>query len=370
MFLGDDLHNLDDFKYLDWNPGISLLLKNIIKFKKELISIDYLHSFKKYTKVENLFDSSLGLLNFLKNFESYFYYENNKKDLFIIPSKYDFWFFLMLSIGLKFYGKYNNLYFLYFYWFDSLVDKIQQINENFDLNLINFINLKKIQNINSHNFDYLNFSFFSKLDIQVKPIPKFSTALVNYNSDLDVASEFILKNSFDLGGFRENSIRRVLVHEDISDLFLEKIYNKLNFYIKLDSVINSRKNKLLLRNLYLDAISEGAEVLWGDTFENENIDHNTILFNVNENMLIYKNKFYGPILSIISFNHLDLQNLLEIQPSNGIILFGDKDHIEISNFYVLNHNKLISNKYQDLNFFEIYPQLIYFLENIKDYVKN
>lgn len=369
MFLDVDLYNLDDFKYLDWNPDISLLLKNIIQSKKELISTDYLRIFKKYSKVENHFDSSFTLFNFLKNVKSDFYYENNQKDLFIIPSKYDFWFFLILAIGLKFYGKYSNLYFLYFNWFESVVNKIQQINDNFDLKIINFINLKKIQNITSNNFDYLNFSFFSKLNIQVKSIPKFSTALVDYNSDLDFASEFILKNSFDLAGFRENSIRRVLVHQDVLDLFLEKIYNKLNFYINLDSLINSRKNKLLLKKLYLDAISEGAEVLWGDTFENDNIDHNIILFNVNENMLIYKNKFYGPILSIISFNNnRHLQNLLPMQPSNGIVFFGD-NNIEISHFYVLNH-KLISNKYQDFNFFEIYPQLIYFFENIKDYISN
>ncbi|MBZ9627561.1 NADP-dependent glyceraldehyde-3-phosphate dehydrogenase [Psychroflexus sp. CAK1W] len=159
-------------------------------------------------------------------------------------------------------------------------------------------------------------------------------AIILPSADLDLAIDECINGTLSYNGQRCTALKIVYVHEDIKDEFntrFSKRVDELKFGqpweegVKLTPLPEPGKSAYI-QELIDDAKEKGAEILnekGGNT--TDNYIYPAVLYPVTENMRVYQEEQFGPVVPIKPFN--DIQVLLdEIAKSNygqQVSLFGD-----------------------------------------------
>lgn len=136
-------------------------------------------------------------------------------------------------------------------------------------------------------------------------------AIVLEDSDLDKASEEIVQGAFSYNGQRCTAIKRVIVKSEIADELIEKIKEKVSSLSvgrasensKITSMI-SKESADFVQELYNDAIKNNAKNLF-EFNRKENLIYPNILYNVDNNMRIYYEEQFGPLLPVIRVDSIE-----------------------------------------------------------------
>ena len=141
-------------------------------------------------------------------------------------------------------------------------------------------------------------------------------AIVLQDADLEKASSEIVKGAFNYSGQRCTAIKRVLVVESVKEELVQLILDKVGKIKVGDPMDNATVTPLIddksadyVQGLIDDAKSKGAKVLIGDKRE-KNLIYPCVLDGVKENMRIYFEEPFGPVLPIISIK--DVKEGIEI----------------------------------------------------------
>ena len=129
--------------------------------------------------------------------------------------------------------------------------------------------------------------------------------------DIDLATKLSL-GAFENSGQRCTAIRRILLHEDIYDDFIERFIqltsqikygDPLNPENDMGTVISAEQASLIHRRVN-KAIDEGANLLFGNKIDNS-LFSPTIVHNVNPSSELIKDETFGPVASIIKIKNID-----------------------------------------------------------------
>mgnify|MGYP001188098851 CR=1 FL=1 len=135
--------------------------------------------------------------------------------------------------------------------------------------------------------------------------------VVMNDCDIDLAAELSL-GAFENSGQRCTAIRRILLHEDIYDDFIER-FIQLTSQIKYGDPLNpendmgtviSPEQANLIHKRVNKAIDEGANLLFGNKIDNS-LFSPTIVHNINPSSELIKDETFGPVASIIKIKNID-----------------------------------------------------------------
>ncbi|KAI3378064.1 hypothetical protein SNEBB_007167 [Seison nebaliae] len=140
------------------------------------------------------------------------------------------------------------------------------------------------------------------------------------SANLNGAVDGLITNKFRCSGQTCIAANRIYVHHSISDKFIELLRKKIGEKVHVGDPFHpsttmgcliNQKGKAKVIDLALDAVSNGAQLIDGKSFEEYGQDENslflppTILKNVNESMKVYQEEIFGPLISIIQFDSED-----------------------------------------------------------------
>ena len=144
--------------------------------------------------------------------------------------------------------------------------------------------------------------------------------------DIDLAAKLSL-GAFENSGQRCTAIRRILLHRDIYDDFIER-FVQLTSQIKYGDPLNpendmgtviSAEQANLIHQRVNKAVNEGAILLTGNKIDNA-LYSPTIVHNVNSSSELVKDETFGPVVSLRCFDSED--DLLEKVHQTGYGLAG------------------------------------------------
>ncbi|GLB53996.1 glyceraldehyde-3-phosphate dehydrogenase [Neptunitalea chrysea] len=165
-------------------------------------------------------------------------------------------------------------------------------------------------------------------------------AIILPDADLDLAVEECINGTLSFNGQRCTALKIVYVHEDIREEFNKRFAAKVDALklgnpweagVKLTPLPEPDK-PTYIQGLIDDAKEKGAEILnkkGGETTDNYIFP--AVLYPVTEEMRVYKEEQFGPVIPVKLFNDID-QILDELALSNygqQVSLFG-KDVYELS----------------------------------------
>lgn len=160
-----------------------------------------------------------------------------------------------------------------------------------------------------------------------------STSIKTYSLELGGCAPVIIMPDADIELAASNTVgmktsntgqmctdyNRIFVHEDIYDEYVSLVKEKIA-HVKLgamrDSTSEFRMGPMITRaardralGLVKDAVQKGAKLLYGGNIpagrEAGNWIEPTMLVDVTEDMIVYQEEIFAPIISIIKFNDLD-----------------------------------------------------------------
>ena len=165
-------------------------------------------------------------------------------------------------------------------------------------------------------------------------------AIILGDADLDATVKETLLGSLSFNGQRCTALKIIFVHESIADAYLKKLSDAVeNLHIGLpweDGVditpLAEPSKPAHLTEMLNDAISKGAELVnphGGQTFKS--FFFPAILKNVTEEMMLYREEQFGPIIPVVVFKDIDepLQYVIESNFGQQASIFG-KDSKQIS----------------------------------------
>jgi succinate-semialdehyde dehydrogenase/glutarate-semialdehyde dehydrogenase len=139
-------------------------------------------------------------------------------------------------------------------------------------------------------------------------------AIIFEDSNIDKIIDKIYFERFFNNGQYCDAIKRVIIHSNILDLFIEKMTKYINNKI-IDSPFNKTTelgplaNKVFLqkiKNQYKDALQKGAVEHKINTNYNDKLFFKPVLLSsVDETMKVWNEEVFGPILPIMTFNNTE-----------------------------------------------------------------
>ena len=135
-------------------------------------------------------------------------------------------------------------------------------------------------------------------------------AIVLPDTDMDLAVEECVLGSLSYNGQRCTALKMLFVHENIIETFNRKFVERIKQLkyglpweegVKLTPLPEPGKPQYI-KELVDDAVSKGAEVInegGGDT--NHSFVYPAVLYPVNEEMNVYHEEQFGPVIPILSF---------------------------------------------------------------------
>jgi succinate-semialdehyde dehydrogenase/glutarate-semialdehyde dehydrogenase len=136
--------------------------------------------------------------------------------------------------------------------------------------------------------------------------------IVHHDADLDRAVEATITGCFYMAGQVCTAAERVLVHEDIHDLFVAKLVERtkqlktgdpLDEATDMGPLCNDNVLKQVVSHVD-DARSKGADVIQAGELTGR-LFPPTILVNVTDDMLIAREETFGPVAPIIKYGDID-----------------------------------------------------------------
>jgi len=144
-----------------------------------------------------------------------------------------------------------------------------------------------------------------------------SSLIICDDADIDIAVDLALKGCFKNSGQRCTAVRRVVVENNVAELFINKLLslvkdlnygNPLNIETDMGTVVDENAASMIKGRIDA-AISEGAKLLFGGVQEGALLSP-TILDNVNLTMQLVSQETFGPVCPIIRAE--GFENALEI----------------------------------------------------------
>lgn len=140
-----------------------------------------------------------------------------------------------------------------------------------------------------------------------------AVAVVDEKADLEKAVPALLKGGYYHAGQVCVSTQIVYLHEKVYDGFIEKFQNGVSKLIVGDPTMVETQVGPLIEHQETDrvekwvdeAISMGAKALIGGTKISDSLYSPTILEDVTEEMLVWKEEIFGPVVCFIKYSNLD-----------------------------------------------------------------
>ncbi len=138
-------------------------------------------------------------------------------------------------------------------------------------------------------------------------------AIVLENANLENAVEECVLGSLSFNGQRCTALKILFVHENIKDEFIKKFCEKvdaLKFGMPWDDKVQITPLPEVDKPKYLndciaDAESKGAKIMnQNGALQNGSLFFPAVVYPVNENMKLYREEQFGPIVPIISFKDM------------------------------------------------------------------
>lgn len=159
--------------------------------------------------------------------------------------------------------------------------------------------------------------------------------LVLDDANISAAARFAVASSFENAGQMCTSTERVYVAKEVLKEFEEKVVEYARGYklgqwddpeANIGPIINKKQRDSILKQIE-DAKDKGAKVLLGGENHPDGFITPTVLTNITDDMLIFKNETFGPIVAITSFE--DVNEAIKRANSSdfalGASIFGYKD---------------------------------------------
>jgi succinate-semialdehyde dehydrogenase / glutarate-semialdehyde dehydrogenase len=160
--------------------------------------------------------------------------------------------------------------------------------------------------------------------------------IVLKDANIDSAARFAVASSFENAGQMCTSTERVFVHRSIADIFESKVIQYARNYkvgpwdeeSDIGPIINKKQRNNILAQIE-DACQKGAKIIFGEKQDKEGFILPTILTNVNNEMKVFQDETFGPIVSISYFDTNDeaIEKANDSEFGLGAVIYG-KDGVE------------------------------------------
>ncbi len=160
--------------------------------------------------------------------------------------------------------------------------------------------------------------------------------IVLKDANIDSAARFAVASSFENAGQMCTSTERVFVHRSIADIFESKVIQYARNYkvgpwdeeSDIGPIINKKQRNNILAQIE-DACQKGAKIIFGEKQDKEGFILPTILTNVNNEMKVFQDETFGPIISISYFDTNDeaIEKANDSEFGLGAVIYG-KDGVE------------------------------------------
>ncbi len=136
--------------------------------------------------------------------------------------------------------------------------------------------------------------------------------IVMEDADLDEASTLAVQGSYKNSGQRCTAVKRMLVHEDVANAFVERVVEKTRAWKYGDpmdktndmgTVIDEPAAKFF-ESRVIDAVAQGAKLLVGNRRRGA-LYSPTVIDHVTPDMLVAKEETFGPVSPILRFKNID-----------------------------------------------------------------
>tara|TARA_B100000945_G_C20423774_1_gene619319 strand:+ start:284 stop:1867 length:1584 start_codon:yes stop_codon:yes gene_type:complete len=160
-------------------------------------------------------------------------------------------------------------------------------------------------------------------------------AIIMDDADLELTVNECVNGSLSYNGQRCTAIKVIYVHEKIKDKFLKKFCNSVDS-LKLGlpwentllTPLPEPNKPKYISNLIDDATSKGAKIInknGGKKFKN--FIYPAILYPVTEEMKVYKEEQFGPVIPVISFSDIKtpINFMADSNYGQQVSLFGNSE---------------------------------------------
>ena len=202
-----------------------------------------------------------------------------------------------------------------------------------DVNLIAFTGSKDVgQNIMKNSAD--------KLTRLIMELGGKDPLIVLDDANIAKAARFAVASSFENAGQMCTSIERIYVDNKVAKEFEKKVVEYAVQYkigawddprANIGPIINNTQRDNILKQID-DAKQKGAKVLLGDDNHPEGFILPTVLTKVTDDMLIFQDETFGPVVAISYFDHVDdaVKRANSSEFALGGSVFGHKDVEKVS----------------------------------------
>ncbi len=160
-------------------------------------------------------------------------------------------------------------------------------------------------------------------------------AIILDDADLDLAVNECINGSLSFNGQRCTALKIIYVHEKIKDKFLKQFCEKVDdlklglpWENTLLTPLPEPHKPKYINDLIQDAKEKGARVLnkKGGEISNNYI-FPAVLYPANEQMKVYKEEQFGPVIPVISFDDIDIPISFMAESNYGqqVSLFGKSE---------------------------------------------
>lgn len=133
--------------------------------------------------------------------------------------------------------------------------------------------------------------------------------IVLKDANIDNAARFAVASSFENAGQMCNSTERIFVDRSIAEIFESKVIQHARNYkvgswdeeSDIGPIINEKQRNTILSQIE-DALEKGAKIIFGEEQKRKGFILPTVITNVNNDMKIFQDETFGPIVSISYFD--------------------------------------------------------------------
>lgn len=164
--------------------------------------------------------------------------------------------------------------------------------------------------------------------------------IVMEDANIDKAARFAVASSFENAGQMCTSTERIYVHENIKDQFIKKVTQIASHYevgswdnpnTDIGAIINDNQRNIIREHIN-DAIEKGAKLHLGNIKREDSFVEPTVLSEVTDDMLVFKDETFGPVVAISSYSDIDdaINRANQSEFALGASIFGNKNVDEVA----------------------------------------